>query len=208
MDTQKQIHQYLEKLTRDFQPDTDRQICGFLRRFGDTALKELDVYCFQHKIPENLRYPGMKSVSLTLIRPRPGSERALCVSLIRTSSKTGSAYVISAGTFNLLKTAGDPIDLSAVRMEKVLLDAVAGETPELIKWRGMYRDFKLIFQKTYSEKTGSGFMDFINDFLPKSKKQRLISRIISDLKNLENMMLWLIENPTLNKLRSRQAFNY
>ena len=207
MDTQNQIHLYLEKLTRDFQPDTDRQVCDFLRKFSYTALKGMDAYCFQSKIPGNLQHPNLESISLTLIRPKPGSERALCVSLTRTSSKTGSTYVISAGTFNLIKTAGDPVDLSAVRMEKVLLDAVAGETPELIRWRGMYRDFKLIFQKTYSEKNGSGFIDFLKDFLPKSKRQRITAQIISDLKNLESTMLWLIENPELNGFRSWKSFN-
>ncbi len=41
MDTQKQIHQYLEKLSENFREDTDRAIYHFLRRLHSTTLKGL-----------------------------------------------------------------------------------------------------------------------------------------------------------------------
>lgn len=208
MDTQKQIHQYLEKITRDFQPDVDYRIHHFFRHLGGNILKDLDVYCFRCKSGDLFNKLNAEGVSLSLIHPLPDSDRAVCISLIRTSENGRNIYDISVGTFNLTKTAGNPVDLSAVRMEKVILDAVAGETPEYIKWHGMYRDYRNVFNKTYVEETGDGLWKFFKDIFPKYKKREVSEQIIRDLKNLENEMLWLIANPELNGFRSRQAFNH
>lgn len=208
MDTQKQIHQYINKLTQNFTPDVDYQIYHFLRRLSETTIKGLDVYCFSCKSGRLFKLFNTDGVSLSLIHPLPSSESALCITLIRASGPDENIYTISAGTFNLSKTAGDPADLSAVRMEKVILDAVSGETPETIKRNGMYRDYQRIFEKTYKEKNNSLFLGFFLNLLPKSEKEKVVGQIIHDLKNLENLMRWLIETKQLNRLRSRQAFNY
>lgn len=208
MDTQNQIHQYLNKLTRDFHPHGDSQINHFLEHLGENILKDLDVYCFFCKSGELLKKFGANGVSLSMIHPLPNSNRAMNIGLIRTSGGDCNTYNISVGTFNLIKTAGDPVDLSAVRMEKIILDVVAGETLEFIRWHGMYREYRNIFQKSYTEKTGSGLWKFLTDFLPETKTQRAARKILHDLKNLENILLWLIDNPQLNGFRHHQAFNY
>lgn len=208
MDTQNQIHQYLKKLTQNFTPDVDYQIYHFLRRLSETAIKGLDVYCFSCSSGRFFTLYNVKGISLSLIHPVPNSERALCISLIRSTDEKGNHYIISAGTFNLTKTAGDPADLAAVRMEKVILDPITGETAESIRQYGMYRDYKEIFSKKYSDIKQSKITSFFKQFLPKSDKQKIVEQIVHDLKNLENLMQWLIETKQLNRLRSRQAFNY
>ncbi len=152
MDTQNQIHQYLDKLTRDFQPHGDAQASHFLRHLGENILKDLDVYCFRCKSGELFRKFGADGVSLSMIHPLPNSNHAISIGLIRTNDNGRVIYNISVGTFNIVKTAGDPVDLSAIRMEKILLDFTAGETSEFIRWHGMYREYRNLFQKTYTEK--------------------------------------------------------
>ncbi|GEM_PF-4433691 len=208
MDTQKQIHQYLEQLTRDFKPDPDYRVQHFLKRLGLDTLNGLDAYCFRSESENMIIRLGFSGTSLSLIHPLPNSKRALCIGLIRVNGEDRISYNISAGTFDISRTAGDPIDLAAVRMEKVIIDICAGETPEHIRMHGMYRDYQGIFQNSYVKKIRIKILDELIGFFPKSEKQKKEADIIHDLRNLETMMLWLIENPPLNRLRSREAFNY
>ena len=209
MDTQNQIHQHLKKNTLDFEPDADDQICRFIQNLNKAIiLNGLDAYCFSCSSGSFFKLFNAEGVSLSLIHPLPFSKMALCLSLVRVTSQSQNAFKVKAGVFNITRTAGDPIDLSAVRMEKVILDVEAGETPDWIRRHGMYRNYRKFFEKTFTEKRKSGFLKFLNRFFPKSKNRKITEQIIFDLKNLEVLILQHIENPDSNKIHSRHAFNY
>lgn len=209
MDAQPQIRQYLDKLTRDFQPDTDEQILYFLRNFGNSALYGLDVYCFHYKSGIFLApVDDQKIISLTLIRPLPDSGNALCVSYNYASCENEDSLNIRLGTFDLTATAGNPVDLAAVRIEKVIRNRSEGDTPGKIKWFGAYRRYKKIFDVTYKEKKCQGIVRLLKNIFPRSGRRKNREEIVSSLKNLESTILWLIENPQLNRFRHLEAFNY
>ncbi|MBU6142234.1 hypothetical protein KGO95_03950 [Patescibacteria group bacterium] len=208
MEQKNSIVQLLERLSEEFREDPDYQVYHFLNRLGATTLKGLDIYCFREPSADMFRAFHVSGSSYTLIHPFSRSPRALSLSLISTHGNDHTAYLISVGTFDLMKTAGDPVDLAAVRFEKIILDPVAGETQDSIRKYGAYRNFTQLFSRRYIKKLRPGITEWWqNFFLPKEKRMALC-QILYDLERLEQTMSWFVENPRLNRLRSRDAFNY
>ncbi len=202
------VAQYLETLSEGFQEDIDYRIFHFLQRISTSTFKNLDVYCFRDSSEVFFRIFHVSGSVFSLIHPLPHSSRALSLSLVCTYADGETGYSLSAGTFDLTKTAGDPVDLAAIRGEKIILDITAGETPESIRMHGAYRDYVPLFTKRYLKRSRSGLPEWWRDlFLPKKKKAAL-RQIVHDLANLDRLMRRLIANPSLNRLRSRTAFNY
>ncbi len=209
MGQKQSIAQLLERLSEEFREDPDYQVYHFLNRLGATTLKGLDVYCFREcEMTDGLRHFHASVSSYTLIHPFPKSSHALSLALTRNCKEYEITYDITARTFDLTKTAGDPVDLMAVRNEKLKLDILKGETAHSVLWSGQYRDNMRLFERRYVKKLRLSLKDRYDAFFVPKEKRQVIEQILYDLERLEQGMRWIIDNPMLNRLRSREAFNY
>jgi uncharacterized protein YlzI (FlbEa/FlbD family) len=217
MKNQTDIELFLKKLTN---PQNHEGLYKFL---SDLLLsKGENYYFFQDNVQQLLIALEGKGVCISAIHPlEENPDGAIYISInkfivqhdgsslynsIDLFKKETTYYDISVGTFNLTLTAGNPVNLAAVRSEVIILNA--GETPEKIKRTGQYRDAQIIFRNEYSKFSYRWLIQRIVNILPKNNEQILKEKIIERLENLINLAEFRMANPEMNTLTSRNAFNY
>lgn len=198
----------VEKLSEKVSPQNHENLCTFL--LNSWLFSGEDCYFFHSKDTEIiLTVLGGEGVCISIIRPIENSDLAISISIHKIiSQKEAIDYSISVGRFNLTKTAGDPVNLAAVRGEIILIDAEAGETPEKIKMTGQYRNHKEMYRNEYKKTSHCRPVQWFVNLLPKSAEQLLKEKIIERLDEIISLAESRISDPPLNKIRSRNTYNY
>ena len=152
---------------------------------------------------------GGEGVCISIIRPIENSDLAISISIHKIITQQEAIdYSVFVGRFNLTKTAGDPVNLAAVRGEIILLDAEAGETPEKIRMTGQYRNYKEMYRNEYRKTSHCRPVQWFINLLPKNAEQLLKEKIIKRIDDIINLAEFQISDPMLNKIHSRNASNY
>ncbi len=200
---------FLEKLSEKVSPQNHGNLYDCLLR--SWLFSAGNCYFFHSKTTEELLMAlGGEGVCISIIRPIvENSNMAISISINKTIiQKEVIDYSVSVGGFNLTKTAGNPVNLAAVRGEIIILDTEAGETPEKIKMTGQYRNYKEMFSNEYRKTSHCRPVQWLVNLLPKNAEQLLKEKIIKRIDDIISLAESRISNPPLNRLQSLDAFNY
>ena len=226
MDKSSSILKYLEKLSENYDEKSSRKcdpnlIHKFLSGVADTIFKGADTYCFKvrNSVSALLGSEKLGIQFLSAVHPIAGTDRAICISIMRWTEQTENeqlfgiqriVYRIDVMEFNLTKTAGDPVDLAALRGEKIILNILDGETPEQIRQNRTFRERKKIIEKKFSKTIYpiSALHSLIKLFRGYSHRNTLEDLITFELERLSTGIQWFIDNPEINHFRTRRAINH
>lgn len=199
---------FIEKLSEKVSPQNHENLYAFL--LNSWLFNGEDCYFFHSKDGERLlTILGGEGVCISIIHPIKNSDLAISISIQKTiAQKEITDYSISVGRFNLTKTAGDPINLAAIRGEIVILDIEAGETPEKIKMTGQYRNYKEMYRNEYRKTSHCRPVQWLINLFSKSNERILKEKIIGQIDEIISLTEFRISTPPLNKFQSRDAFNY
>ena len=220
MNEKTDVSQLLENLSENIESEIDNRVYDFFRKNNGDILKKIDVYCFRPKIACLFKIYGYdENDAIDVIIPMPNSNRAVWISLVRSFTQTDTEsvlgikilnYSVNVTEFDLSETAGDPADLMVLRGEKILIDPVAGETPETVRRNGILKNRKNIFQRYYTlklhrHKTVKLMTELLDWFSGRKPKT---GAIIKELENFWRDSQLIMKNPNLNHFTSKKAINY
>ncbi|MBI3046345.1 MAG: hypothetical protein HYY86_02295 [Candidatus Harrisonbacteria bacterium] len=210
------ILSYLEKLSEKMEADIDEGIFQFFAKIPENLFKHRDVYCFRPKETALFNIYKVPGDYLNAILPLGKLDSAVWLSIARSETASENEklfgiktlnYRIEVTLFNLTKTAGDPADLQILRGEKMIVDAVAGETLKSVIQKGFLKERKEIFNERYSQTIYPPFIKKIRNLFRGNKKSRA-EEIVSLIQETETAIRWFLDNPEINRFRSRTAINY
>ncbi|MDO8442924.1 MAG: hypothetical protein Q7S81_01545 [bacterium] len=199
---------FVEKLSEKVSPQNHENLYAFL--LNSWLSSGEDCYFFHSKNTEMLLMAlGGEGVCISIIRPIENSDMAISISINKIiTQKETVDYSVSVGRFNLTKTAGDPVNLAAVRGEIIILDAEAGETQEKIKMTGQYRNYKEMYRNEYEKTSHCRPIQWFASLFSKSNEQILKEKIVKRIDDIISLAEFQISDPLLNRLQSRDASDY
>jgi len=210
------IFQHLEKLSEKMEASIDEDIFQFFAKVPENLVKHRDVYCFRPKETALFNIYQVPGDYLNAILPLGKLNFALWLSIARSETASENEeffgiktlnYQIEVTLFNLTKTAGDPADLRVLRGEKILVDAIAGETLKSVIQKGFLKERKRIFNERYSQTIYPPLIKKIRNLFHRNKKSKA-EEIVPLIQETETAIRWLLDNPEINRFRSRTAINY
>lgn len=210
------VSEHLEKLSGKMEADIDEGVFRFFTKIPESLFKDRDVYCFRPKETALFNIYKTQGDYLNAVLPLGKLDSAVWLSIARSETASENEklfgiknlnYQIAVTLFNLTKTAGDPADLQILRGEKILVDVIAGETLKSVIQKGFLKERKGIFNERYSQKIYPPLIKKIRNFFRGDKKSRT-EEIIYLIQTTEAAIQWFLDNPEINRFRSRTAINY
>lgn len=210
------VLRYLEKLSEKIETDIEEAVSQFFGRLPENLFKHRDVYCFRPKAAALLNVYKAPGDYLNAVCPIKNTDFAVWISICRSETASDGEKLLGVKTlsysaevifFNLTASAGDPADLQILRGEKMVIDAMAGETLKSVLQKGILKERKKLFSERYSKKIYPPLLKKLLSLFrnpPKAKTEEIIQFI----QNAEAAIQWFIDNPDLNRFRSRTAINY
>lgn len=210
------VLRYLEKLSEEMEADIEEAVSKFFGRLTENLFRQRDVYCFRPKAAALFNIWKVPGDYLNAVCPMENTDFAVWISISRSETASDGekllgvknlSYSVEATFFNLTASAGNPVDLQILRGEKMIIDTVAVETLKSILQKGILKERKKLFSEKYCQKIYPPLLKKLLSLFHKPPKVKT-EEIVRFIQNAEAAIQWFIDNPDLNRFRSRTAINY